>query len=98
MSALTFYFKVLQALEEIEAPYMIVGAFAGLAFGVNRATFDIDIPSTDSGCRLVDLSESDFDALAARFPLPRCVGRRALRQAPGRYSRHAGVCSQRPRH
>jgi len=31
MSALTFYFKVLQALEEIEAPYMIVGAFAGLA-------------------------------------------------------------------
>ena len=63
MSALTFYFKVLQALEEIEAPYMIVGAFAGLAFGVNRATFDIDI--------LVDLGESDFEALAARFPLPR---------------------------
>ncbi|MBC8255399.1 MAG: hypothetical protein H8E35_15420 [Ardenticatenia bacterium] len=52
MSALTFYFKVLQALEEIEAPYMIVGAFAGLAFGVNRATFDIDIPSTGlyTGC------------------------------------------------
>ena len=71
MSALTFYFKVLQALEEIEAPYMIVGAFAGLAFGVNRATFDIDIPSTGSGHRLVDLGESDFEALAARFPLPR---------------------------
>ena len=33
MSALTFYFKVLQALEEIKAPYMIVGAFAGLAYG-----------------------------------------------------------------
>ena len=63
MSALTFYFKVLQALEEIKAPYMIVGAFAGLAFGVNRATFDIDI--------LVDLDEGDFEALAARFPLPR---------------------------
>ena len=63
MSALTFYLKVLQALEEIESPYMIVGAFAGLAFGVNRATFDIDI--------LVDLRESDFDTLAAQFPLPR---------------------------
>jgi hypothetical protein len=63
MSALTFYFKVVQALEEINAPYMIVGAFAGLAFGINRATFDVDI--------LVDLREQDFDALAARFPLSR---------------------------
>jgi hypothetical protein len=63
MNALSFYFKVVQALEEIEAPYMIVGAFAGLAFGVNRATFDVDI--------LVDLQECDFDALAARFPPPR---------------------------
>jgi hypothetical protein len=42
---------------------MIVGAFAGLAFGVNRATFDVDI--------LVDLRERDFDALAAYFPPPR---------------------------
>jgi hypothetical protein len=63
MNALSFYFKVVQALEEIDAPYMIVGAFAGLAFGVNRATFDVDI--------LVDLRERDFDALAARFPPPR---------------------------
>jgi hypothetical protein len=63
MNALSFYFKVVQALEEIQAPYMIVGAFAGLAFGVNRATFDVDI--------LVDLHERDFDALAARFPPPR---------------------------
>jgi hypothetical protein len=63
MNALSFYFKVVQALEEIQAPYMIVGAFAGLAFGVNRATFDVDI--------LVELRESDFDALAERFPPPR---------------------------
>ena len=63
MNALSFYFKVVQALEEIEAPYMIVGAFAGLAFGVNRVTFDVDI--------LVDLREGDFEALAVRFPPPR---------------------------
>jgi hypothetical protein len=63
MNALSFYFKVIQALEEIKAPYMIVGAFAGLAFGVNRVTFDVDI--------LVDLRERDFEALAARFPPPR---------------------------
>jgi hypothetical protein len=42
---------------------MIVGAFAGLAFGINRATFDVDI--------LVDLQERDFEALAERFPPPR---------------------------
>ena len=63
MSALGFYSKVVQALDEIGAPYMIVGAFAGLAFGINRVTFDIDI--------LVDLQEKDIAALAARFPLPR---------------------------
>ncbi|MGC9348409.1 MAG: hypothetical protein ACP5JG_09755 [Anaerolineae bacterium] len=63
MSALSFYHKVIMALEQIEARYMIVGAFAGLAFGVTRATFDVDI--------LVDLREDDFEALAARFPPPR---------------------------
>jgi hypothetical protein len=63
MNMLSFYFRVIQALEEIKAPYMIVGAFAGLAFGVNRVTFDVDI--------LVDLRERDFEALAERFPPPR---------------------------
>jgi hypothetical protein len=36
MSRLTFYTRVVQALEQVGAPYMIVGAFAGLAFGVRR--------------------------------------------------------------
>jgi hypothetical protein len=63
MSALGFYIKVVQALDEIQAPYMIIGAFAGLAFGITRATFDVDI--------LVDLRSQDADALSARFPLPR---------------------------
>ena len=63
MSALAFYIKVVKALEDLKAPYMIVGAFAGLAFGITRATFDVDI--------LVDLRSEDFDALAARFPPPR---------------------------
>jgi hypothetical protein len=63
MYSIEFYANVVRALDEINAPYMIVGAFAGLAFGITRTTFDIDI--------LVDLREEDFDALAARFPLPR---------------------------
>jgi hypothetical protein len=63
VTATSFYIQVVRALEEIEAPYMIVGAFAGLAYGINRATFDVDI--------LVDLREQDFETLAARFPSPR---------------------------
>ncbi len=63
MSAIDFYIQVVQALDDINAPYMIVGAFAGLAFGVSRATFDVDI--------LVDLQEDDFEKLSDKFPLPR---------------------------
>lgn len=63
MSILGFYFDIVRALEEIGAPYMLVGAFAGSAFGVTRATFDIDI--------LVNLQELHFNALAHRFPPPR---------------------------
>jgi len=42
---------------------MIVGAFGGLAYGITRATFDVDI--------LVDLREKDFEALAEKFHSPR---------------------------
>jgi len=57
------YLRIVKALDDIDAPYMIVGAFAGAVFGVVRSTADIDI--------LVDLKEEHFDSLAANFPLPR---------------------------
>jgi len=63
MYSIKFYSQIVRALDEIDAPYMIVGAFAGIPFGITRTTFDIDI--------LVDLRERDFDALSAKFPLPR---------------------------
>lgn len=63
MSILGFYFDIVRALEEIGASYMLVGAFAGSAFGITRATFDVDM--------LVNLRERHFDALAHRFPPPR---------------------------
>lgn len=63
MTAITFYVQVVKALDEIGAPYMIVGAFGGYPFGITRATYDIDI--------LVDLREQDFEALSEKFPLPR---------------------------
>ena len=63
MSELDFYLKVLKVLDKIDAPYMIVGAFAGYAFGLTRVTLDIDI--------LVELREEHYDVLAELFPLPR---------------------------
>jgi hypothetical protein len=63
VNILGFYFDVVRALDDIGASYMLVGAFAGSAFGIRRATFDVDI--------LVDLHEPHFDLLAARFPPPR---------------------------
>jgi hypothetical protein len=63
MNMLDFYMRVVKALDEISAPYMIVGAFGGTIFGITRATHDIDI--------IVDLHETDYEALSQRFPLPR---------------------------
>ena len=63
MTAVSFYVQIVKALDEIDAPYMIVGAFGGYPFGITRVTFDIDI--------LVDLRDQDFEALSQRFPLPR---------------------------
>ncbi len=63
MYSIKFYASVVRALDEIGAPYMLVGAFAGIPFGITRATYDIDI--------LVDLRDQDFEALSEKFPLPR---------------------------
>jgi len=63
MTPISFYVQIINALDKIGAPYMIVGAFGGYAFGLTRTTYDIDI--------LVDLREPDFEALSQRFPLPR---------------------------
>ena len=60
---LSLFIDVLQTLERIEAPYMIIGAFAGTLYGVTRVTFDIDI--------VVGLEEKHIQALAETYPLPR---------------------------
>jgi len=39
MSSVLFYTDIVRALEEIGAPYMIVGAFGGYAFGISRTTY-----------------------------------------------------------
>lgn len=57
------FFAILQTLEAIQAPYMIIGAFAATLYGAPRTTYDIDI--------MVDLSEEHIAALAAAYPPPR---------------------------
>jgi hypothetical protein len=60
---LEFYFHVLETLEQLEVPYVIIGAFAGVTYGVTRATYDVDI--------VVDLDESQIEGLAEAYPPPR---------------------------
>lgn len=60
---LSLFLHVLQTLERIDAPYMIIGAFAATVYGITRTTFDIDI--------VVDLSEHHIQALVAACPPPR---------------------------
>ena len=40
---LSLFLDVLQTLERIGAPYVVIGAFAATVYGVRRATYDIDI-------------------------------------------------------
>jgi hypothetical protein len=60
---LSLFLDILQTLEAIGAPYMVIGAFAGAVYGVTRTTYDIDI--------VVDLNEEHVEALAAVYPPPR---------------------------
>jgi hypothetical protein len=60
---LHLYFHVLQTLERLGVPYVIIGAFAGTSYGVTRTTLDVDI--------VVDLNEAQIDALASTYPPPR---------------------------
>lgn len=60
---LSLFVDILHALEKIGAPYVIIGAFAGTVYGVNRTTYGIEI--------VVDLSEEHVQRLVARYPAPR---------------------------
>ena len=60
---LSLFVDILHALEEIDAPYVIIGAFAGTVYGINRTTYDIDI--------VVDMSDEHVQQLVARYPAPR---------------------------
>ncbi len=60
---LSLFLDILQTLNRIDAPYMIIGAFAGTIYGITRVTYDIDI--------VVDLADAHIEVLARAYPLPR---------------------------
>lgn len=57
------YVDIVRTLEAIQAPYMIIGAFASTAYGSTRTTYDIDI--------IADLQEHHIEQLTKRYPAPR---------------------------
>ena len=59
----SLFLSILATLETINAPYMIIGAFAATLYGISRTTYDIDI--------VVNLSEAHIQKLVAAYPLPR---------------------------
>lgn len=60
---LSLFYDILLTMERIDAPYMIIGAFAGTVYGLTRVTYDIDM--------IVDLNDEHVQALADAYPLPR---------------------------
>jgi hypothetical protein len=60
---LSLFLDILQTLERINAPYMVIGAFAATVYGITRVTYDIDI--------IVELAEEHINALSENYPLPR---------------------------
>jgi hypothetical protein len=60
---LSLFLDILHTLEDIGAPYVIIGAFAAIQYGTTRVTYDIDI--------VVDLSEEHIEALTVAYPPPR---------------------------
>ena len=60
---LSLFLDILRTLEAINAPYMIIGAFAATLYGITRTTYDIDI--------VVELGEEHIRALVAAYPPPR---------------------------
>lgn len=60
---LTLYVDILRTLERLEVPYVVIGAFAGISYGITRVTADVDI--------VVDLNQAHIQALAETYPPPR---------------------------
>jgi hypothetical protein len=57
-----FLTSVIEVLERLEIPYMVVGGFAAIFYGEPRLTLDVDI--------VVDMKPEHIGPLVAAFPFP----------------------------
>jgi hypothetical protein len=57
-----FFRYVIEALERLDIPYMVVGGFAAIFYGEPRLTIDVDI--------VVDMRPEHIRPFAAAFPIP----------------------------
>jgi hypothetical protein len=57
-----FFTYVIQVLEKLAIPYMVVGGFAAIFYGEPRLTIDVDI--------VVDMKWAHVEPLVAAFPIP----------------------------
>jgi len=57
-----FFSYVIDVLESLGIPYMVVGGFAAILYGQPRLTIDVDI--------VVDMALSDLEPFVRAFPIP----------------------------
>lgn len=57
-----FFTYVIEVLESLGIPYMVVGGFAAIFYGEPRLTIDVDI--------VVDMKPDDIDLFLRAFPIP----------------------------
>ena len=57
-----FFSYVVEVLESLDIPYMVVGGFAAIFYGEPRLTIDVDI--------VVDMKPSHVPSFVAAFPIP----------------------------
>ncbi len=62
-SSLGLYLNILETFERMGISYVVIGAFAGMSYGVTRLTVDVDI--------VVELNDAQIQALASAYPPPR---------------------------
>jgi hypothetical protein len=57
-----FFTTVIEVLERLEIPYMVVGGFAAILYGQPRLTIDVDV--------VVEMEPRHVDPFVAAFPIP----------------------------
>ena len=57
-----FFSYVIEVLERLDIPYMVVGDFAAILYGEPRMTIDVDI--------VVDITLAHVEPFASSFPIP----------------------------